>query len=115
MDPAQTLRDLIAAMQTGDFAAGRELASALRGWLARGGFGTPGHSVTSILCYLESVTRRTAGWRPQPLFTLVCCECDAGEGVESEEQAILEGWSEVGPAFDLLQANYAGWCPVCKS
>ena len=114
MDPAQTLRDLIAAMQAGDAARCRELAAALRGWIARGGYAPPGHTAISIECYLSSVARRIDGCGPQPVFTLVCCDCDAGEDVESPEQAMLEGWSEIGPAFDLLQANFAGWCPDCK-
>ena len=114
MDPAQTLHDLIAAMQAGDFAAGRELASALRGWLTHGGFGPPGHSAASIQCYLDSVTRRIDGNGPQPLFSLICCGCDAGEGVGTEDEAMLHGWSEVRPASDLLQANFVGWCPDCK-
>lgn len=114
MDPARTLQDLIAAMQAGDVAAGRELASALRDWLALGGFGPPGHTAASIQCYLASVIRRIDETRPQPLFTLTCCDCDTGEDIGSEEAALMEGWSEVGPAFDLLQANFAGWCPTCK-
>lgn len=114
MDPAQTLLDLINAMQAGDFAAGRELASALRDWLAHGGFGPPGHTAASLQCYLASVIRRIDGTGPQPLFTLTCCDCDAGEEIGSEEEAMLQEWSEVGPAFDLLQANFVGWCPICK-
>lgn len=34
--------------------------------------------------------------------------------IQKELKAMLQGWSEVGPAFDLLQANFVGWCPICK-
>ncbi|AMV22607.1 hypothetical protein [Planctomyces sp. SH-PL14] len=114
MEPAQTLRDLIAAMQAGDAARCRELAAALRGWIARGGYAPPGHTAISIECYLNSVARRIDGCGPQPVFTLICCDCDAGEEIDTEEQAMLEGWSEIGPAFELPQANFVGRCPFCK-
>jgi hypothetical protein len=64
--------------------------------------------------YIASVLRRTSGHGPEPVFTLVCRHCDAGEHIETEEQAIGEGWSEIEPAYALPQANYCGLCPDCR-
>lgn len=38
MDPHQTFLDMTAAMQDGEYDTARELALALRKWLAKGGF-----------------------------------------------------------------------------
>lgn len=51
---------------------------------------------------------------PEPVFTLVCCECDAGMDILTEEQAIAEGWTGIEPAPHLPQANYCGLCPDCR-
>jgi len=63
--------------------------------------------------YIANVLRRTAG-QPEPLFSLVCESCDAGDHIETEEQAIAEGWTCIRPAPDLVQANYLGLCPDCR-
>ena len=47
-------------------------------------------------------------------FTLVCRDCDAGIGVDSQEQAVAEGWAEIDCAPDLPMANYVGCCPDCR-
>lgn len=46
-------------------------------------------------------------------FTLVCCDCDAGMGVYSHDQAVAEGWAEIDYAPELPMANYIGLCPEC--
>ena len=114
MNSAQTLRDLVDAMQAGELDAARELAQALRCRLACSGFYPIGHSPQSVRDCLDSVERRIDGTGPLPAFTLVCRGCDDGEGVASEEQAMLEGWCEVAPDLELPQANFAGWCPHCR-
>jgi hypothetical protein len=50
----------------------------------------------------------------EPVFTLVCSNCDAGMEILTEEQAIARGWAGIEPAFDLPQANYCGLCPDCR-
>jgi hypothetical protein len=47
-------------------------------------------------------------------FSLVCSECDAGTNIESNDQAIAEGWTEIDYAPDLPMANFVGLCPDCR-
>lgn len=47
-------------------------------------------------------------------FSLVCRECDAGMGIESNGQAVADGWTEIDYAPDLPMANYVGLCPDCR-
>ncbi len=115
MDPNQAYLDMFEAMKANDFETARELALALKNWFAKGGFYPYQFTPEAMHAYIASVLRRTAGHGPEPFFSLVCRHCDAGEGIESEEQAIAEGWSEIEPAYALSQANYCGLCPTCRS
>ena len=47
-------------------------------------------------------------------FSLVCCECDAGTHIKSNDQAVAEGWTEIDYAPDLPMANFVGLCPECR-
>jgi hypothetical protein len=47
-------------------------------------------------------------------FTLVCRDCDAGMCIESQDQAVAEGWAEIDYAPDLPMANFVGLCPDCQ-
>lgn len=47
-------------------------------------------------------------------FTLTCSDCDAGMNIESEEQALAEGWTGIDYAPELPMANYCGHCPDCQ-
>jgi hypothetical protein len=47
-------------------------------------------------------------------FSLVCRECDAGVDIDSYEQALAAGWSEIDYAPDLPMANFVGLCPDCR-
>jgi hypothetical protein len=47
-------------------------------------------------------------------FTLVCQECDAGMDIESEEQAVAEGWTDIDYAPHLPMANFIGLCSDCR-
>jgi len=47
-------------------------------------------------------------------FSLVCINCDAGMDIESREQAIAEGWTEISFEPHMPMANYSGLCPDCK-
>jgi len=51
---------------------------------------------------------------PDVPFTLVCINCDAGMEIESSEQALAAGWTEIEFAPDLPMANYLGVCPDCR-
>ncbi|MCA9065798.1 MAG: hypothetical protein KDA96_22170 [Planctomycetaceae bacterium] len=115
MDPNQAYLDMFEAMKANDFETARELALALKNWFAKGGFYPYQFTPEAMHAYLASVLRRTAGHGPEPPFSLVCRHCDAGGEIETEEQAIGEGWSEIEPAFALPQANFCGLCPDCKT
>ncbi len=115
MDPHQTFLDMFQAMKDEDHATARELAQALQCWFAKGGFYPDEYSPEAMHCYIASVLRRTAGHRkPELPFSLVCSDCDAGEGIATEEEAMDEGWTEIEPAAQLPQANYLGICPDCR-
>ncbi len=47
-------------------------------------------------------------------FSLTCVMCDAGGDIDTPEQAIEEGWTEIVEATDLAMANYMGLCPICR-
>jgi ribosomal protein L31 len=47
-------------------------------------------------------------------FSLVCICCDAGMGIESNQQALAAGWTAIEFAPDLPMANYLGVCPDCR-
>ena len=115
MDPNQTYLDMFAAMKACDFATARELALALKEWFAKGGFYPHQYTREAMHAYIASVLRRTEGHGDQVPFSLTCRHCDAGMGIESEEQAMSEGWTEIEPAFALAEANFCGLCPECKS
>jgi hypothetical protein len=53
--------------------------------------------------------------QPGVPFTLVCLYCDDGMHIESYEQAIAEGWTDIGYDPDAPMANYVGLCPVCRA
>jgi hypothetical protein len=48
MDPNQAYLDLCEALNTGDLAAARDHADALKEWFARGGFYPPQHEKADI-------------------------------------------------------------------
>jgi hypothetical protein len=47
-------------------------------------------------------------------FSLVCSECDAGMEIETYDQALAEGWTDIDYAPDLPMANFIGLCPNCR-
>lgn len=116
MDPNQTFTEMFEAMRALDDKTARELALALQAWLANGGFYPNDHTPEAVNSYLASVLRRTNDSQAEELpFSLVCLYCDAGEGIATEEEAIDEGWVEIEPVPQLLQANYLGVCLDCRN
>ncbi len=115
MDPHQTYRDLLDALECGDAETARDLALALQRWLARGGFSpaslTPEAMTSAIAAALSPSGPMGI---PATAFTLICSECDAGGEIVSEAETIDAGWSQIRPAADLLQANFLGLCPDCR-
>lgn len=105
---------MLKAMRNDEFETARERALVLKEWLAMGRFIPLHFTPDSIHAYIASVIHRTTNRGPEPVFSLVCRECDAGMDIDTEEQATLEGWSGIEPAFDLPQANYCGLCPDCQ-
>ena len=47
-------------------------------------------------------------------FSLVCETCDAGMEIETYEQALGDGWTDIQFTPDLPQANFVGLCPECS-
>jgi Fe2+ or Zn2+ uptake regulation protein len=46
---------------------------------------------------------------PGVAFSLVCERCDAAIEIETHEQAMNEGWTDISPS-----ANFIGLCPDCR-
>ena len=115
MDPYQTFLDMFAAMKVGDRKRAREMAVALNNWFSNGGTHPNQFTSEAVNAYIASVLRRTARTQVlEPPFSLTCWYCDAGQGIASEEAAMDEGWIEIEPAPQLLQANFLGVCPACR-
>lgn len=114
MDPNQTYVDMIAALQEQDLETARTLALALKNWLATGGFYPSQYPAEKVHSSIENVLNQTAGIDAEPVFSLICCYCDAGADIPTREQAIAEGWTGIELALDLQQANFCGICPECR-
>lgn len=115
MDPHQTYRDLLDALENGDTETARDLALALQRWLARGGFSPVSLTPEAMTSAIAAALRPSSPMGdPDPAFTLVCSECDAGGDIATEAEAIDAGWSQIQSAPDLPQANFLGLCPDCR-
>lgn len=51
---------------------------------------------------------------PDVVFSLVCALCDAGGDIETLDQALEEGWSDISYEPDMPMANFLGLCPDCR-
>jgi hypothetical protein len=51
---------------------------------------------------------------PDVVFSLVCEHCDAGMEIETYEDAMNLGWSEISYEPDCPMANFIGLCPECR-
>jgi hypothetical protein len=116
MDPTTCYLEMYETMKSKDFESAREHALNLRSWLNSGGFYPPNYSQTEVDAYIANVLRRTLGHeRTQLVFSLTCAHCDAGEGLQSQEDAINAGWIRITEAPELPMANFVGICPSCKA
>jgi hypothetical protein len=116
MDPTACYREMKLAMLDGDFETAREHALNLKRWFKVGGFEPEGENPLEVKGHLARVLRiTTPGALPEPeIFSLTCSECDYGDGITTEAEAIEEGWSDICPAPDLPMANFVGLCPCCR-
>ena len=46
-------------------------------------------------------------------FVLLCVECDAGDGIDTKEQAAALGWTDLHE-HDGMPWTWIGFCPACK-
>ena len=117
MDPTACYLEMILSMQDGDLETARDSALNLKRWLDRGGFYPQEVNILEVDGHLARVLRITTPGAPSEpeVFSLVCVDCDYGDGITSETEAIEEGWSSIQPAPDLPMANYVGTCPCCRS
>ena len=112
MDPTACYLKMILSMQESDFETAREYALNLKRWLDRGGFYPQEENLLEVQGHLARVLRiTTPGAPPEPrVFSLVCADCDSGDGITSETEAIEEGWTGIQPAPDLpmLSRQFVG-------
>ena len=116
MDPSACYHDMLISMQHGDFETARGHALQLKRWLDGGGYYPPDENMLEVQGHLARVLRiTTPGAAPEPeIFSLTCSDCDYGDGITTEAEAIEEGWSQITPAPDLPMANFVGVCPCCR-
>lgn len=115
MDPERLLLDLIDAAKQCDFTTARNLAGSLRTWLAAGGFYPRSLSREQTNEFVATLLRFPAQLDDATEFSLCCAHCDAGMEIDTLDQAIRNGWTDIAVALDLLQANFVGICPDCKN
>lgn len=48
------------------------------------------------------------------VFSLTCEQCDAGMDIACYDQALAEGWTNIGYDPGGLAWNYVGLCPDCR-
>ena len=115
MDPTSCYLEMLCSMTEGDHETARAHAQNLKAWIDKGGFYPFNCELLEVDGHLARVLRiTTPGAPPEPeIFSLTCADCDAGEGVASEAEAIEEGWTRIQPQPDLPEANYLGICPAC--
>ena len=51
--------------------------------------------------------------KSDPVFSLTCVCCDAGEGIQNHAEASRLGWKEITPDPSGLSWNHVGVCPDC--
>lgn len=117
MDPTACYLEMILSMQEGHSETAREYALNLKRWLDRGGFYPQEENMLEVDGHLARVLRITTPGSPaEPeVFSLVCADCDYGDGITSETEAIEEGWTGIQPAPALPMANFVGTCPACRT
>ena len=95
MDSTTCYLEMFAAMQEGDFETARAHALNLKRWLDAGGFYPLNCKLLEVSGHLARVLRiTTPGAPPEPeIFSLTCADCDFGEGIVSEAEAIEAGWT----------------------
>lgn len=103
MDPNTCYQLMIAAKRSGKYSTAREYALILRVWLDRGGF------------YPRSLNRNDVDEEIRQLLkpaclpatlsavfgSLACVFCDAGNEIQSVEEAIEAGWTKIQPGKRL--------------
>ena len=90
MDPTACYREMKLAMLEGDFETARDYALNLQRWFNQGGFEPEGENGLEVKGHLARVLRiTTPGVPPEPeIFSLTCSECDYGDGITTEVEAI---------------------------
>ena len=51
---------------------------------------------------------------PDVPFSLTCEYCDAGMEIESREEALAAGWTDIEFVRNCPLANFIGTCPGCS-
>ncbi len=129
MDPQATWKDLLDAWTVGDWEEVQHLASALLGWLDKGGFPPDVESPRTLGDdFNEAIVRaacqfahRYAASRldnPRRIpadvpFRLTCCDCNK-VGPVSEEEARHEGWRDIRYEPTSMSEHFLGRCPICQ-
>jgi hypothetical protein len=116
MDPTACYHQMLSAMTEGDYEDARTYAQYLNAWLIGGGFYPLNSKILEVDGQLARVLRiTTPGAPPEPeIFSLTCTDCDDGQEINSEAEAIEEGWTSIRSQPDLVEANYLAICPDCR-
>ena len=104
MDPTTCYQTMIAAKRSGDYATAREYALILRAWLDRGGFYPRGIDRIKVDEQIRTLLKPACV--PQALCatfgSLACIFCDAGDEIDSVNEAIEAGWTKIQPSRPFI-------------
>lgn len=116
MDPTTCYRNILDAIRSHHYQRAREYALILQNWLSSGGFPPQGYDFGEVTATLGRILRPAcnASALRFPFVSITCAYCDAGQDIESLEQAIDEGWTRIDPEVDIPTATHIGVCHQCR-
>jgi hypothetical protein len=107
---------MIAAKRSGNYAAAREYALILQAWLRKGGFNPKSIAPEEVDATITQILK--PAFLPESLSaifgSLACVFCDAGDEIQSIEEAIQSGWTKIQPVNDMAGTTHLGLCPECR-
>jgi hypothetical protein len=116
MDPNACYLIILEATREHDYAKAREYALILKHWLEGGGFYPKEHEPSEVVETLGRILRPacSASALRFAFRRMSCIHCDAGQDIDSLEDAIDEGWYKIEPTVDMQNTTHIGLCPECR-
>lgn len=107
---------MIDAKHSGKYATAREYALILRTWLDRDGFYPRNIDPNDVDEHIRQILKPAC--LPETLSaifgSLACAFCDAGDEIQSVEEAIEAGWTKIQPVNNMAGTTHLAICPECR-